>query len=252
MCPACCGYAPNTGRPWSPAGCQGCSYSAGAAGKGAGVSPGSRGAPPGERGTARGCSVDSSGAFGKHQAGTHLSSPIHSPLCSRRGGARRGWRPPARSRGHGGDLPRSPSATQEDPDGGRSLFFPAKNPDKRTTQVPPRPPLGCCIPVIPVQTAAHSHPAQPRQGPTGAGDSGSAAPHTCPGAGTSCYGIKPRFPWIISLYGWGNLPRPGPRSATRAPATETGECRCPKPRQPQLFAAAGGRERRRDGGTAGE
>lgn len=64
--------------------------------QGRGVTSGSRGAPPDQYGTARGCSVDSSAAFGKHQAGTHHSSSIYSPLCPRRGGARRGWRPPAR------------------------------------------------------------------------------------------------------------------------------------------------------------
>lgn len=127
------------------------------------VSPGSRGAPPDQRGTARGCSVDSSAAFGKHQAGTHLSSTTCSPLCSRRGGERRGWRAPARSREEGrrGGRPRSPSATQEDPGGDRSLGVPPKNPDKRTTQVPSRPLLRCYIPALPVQTAARSHPAQP-------------------------------------------------------------------------------------------
>lgn len=217
------------------------------------VSPGSRGAPPDQRGTARGCSVDSSAAFGKHQAGTHLSSTTCSPLCSRRGGERRGWRAPARSReeGRGGGRPRSPSATQEDPGGDRSLGVPPKNPDKRTTQVPSRPLLRCYIPALPVQTAARSHPAQPQQGPTGAGDNGSAAPHICPGAGASCYGINPCFPWISSRHGLGEpRSRPGPRYARRAPSTETS--RCPKPRQPDLLAAAGGRERRRDGGTAGE
>lgn len=64
--------------------------------------------------------------------------------------------------------------------------LPQKNPDKRTTQVRPRPLPGCCNPALPVQTAGHPHPAQPRQAPTGTGDSGSTAPHTCPGVGTSC------------------------------------------------------------------
>lgn len=149
VCPACrAGATPQAEGSRPP--CSGHGHAAGAAltwpelparVRGKPGKPG--GAPAGQHGTGRGCSIDCSAAFGKRQAGTHLSCLHTDPsLCAReRGDGLRG-----RAVAPGA----APPARQEHPGRGRSLG-PPEIPTTAQSRCPQAPSRGAAPPRSPAR-----------------------------------------------------------------------------------------------------